>query len=314
VCDSRGVHRRRPALASSASLAAAVLAAACAEPTPDPPDDQRPDGVALCYTPAAEEHPATTGFWAAFGDGDRAQRAAAVDALEAATAELPDQEELELLLGLAHLWTLAEPLPGEDAPAAQLPAALGARDHLRRAYELCPTDHRIAAWLGPLLVRFGRTLNDQVTVDEGLAILDRGIAAYPSFVLFSQLLVYADLPRDSADFQQALAAVVANRDACLATPADPACTDHPRAAHNREGAAIFMGDALAKAGRRDDAAATYAEAMREPGHAGWSFQSTLAERLATVDARVAAFATADPADDPPVAWAVTDQCAMCHTR
>ncbi len=235
-------------------------------------------------------------------------------ALEAATAELPDQEQLHLLLGLAHLWTLAEPQPGDEQPGQQLPAALGARDHLRRAYELCPTDHRIAAWLGPVLVRFGRTLGSQEMVDEGLAVLDRGIAAYPSFVLFSRLLVYADYPRDAPEYQLALDAVVANRDACAATPADPACTDHPRAAHNREGAPVFMGDALAKAGRRADAAATYQAAMSEPGYQSWPFQAMLTSRLATLDQRIAAFATADVADDPPVAWAVTEQCAMCHTR
>lgn len=315
MCESRGV-RTAPSLAPLfAPLFASLCGvAACAEPTPDPPDEQRPDGVALCYSPAAEAHPATAAFWAALGGGDRAARADVVDQLEAAVVEQPDQEELHLLLGLADLWTLAEPLPGEEAPAAQLPAALGARDHLRRAYELCPTDHRIAAWLGPVLVRFGRTLNNPDMVAEGLAVLDQGVAAYPSFVLFSRLLVFADEPRDSPDFQRALDAVVANRDACAATPGDPACTDHPRAAHNREGAAVFMGDALAKAGRRADAAEAYQAAMAEPGYAGWAFQAVLASRLSTLDARIAAFATADPTDDPPVAWAVTDQCAMCHTR
>ena len=305
MCDSRAVR--------ALPFASLILLAACAEPTPDPVDE-RPDGVALCYSAEAEAHPATTGFWATFGAGDRAGRAAAVDALEAAVAELPDEEELHLLLGLAHLWTLAEPLPGEEEPAAQLPAALGARDHLRRAYELCPTDHRIAAWLGPVLVRFGRTLNNQDMVDEGMAVLDAGIAAYPSFVLFSKLLVYADYPRDAPEYQHALDAVVANTEACAERPGDPACTDHPRAAHNREGAPIFMGDALAKAGRRDEAAATYQAAMAEPGYASWGYQSMLQLRLATLDARIAAYATPATTDDPPVAWAITEQCAMCHTR
>lgn len=296
----------------TAALPVLALAAACAEPTPDL--DPRPDGVALCYSAEAEAHPATAAFWAALGSGDRAARVQVVSGLEAATMALPDEEELHLLLGLAHLWTLAEPLPGEDAPAAQLPAALGARDELRRAYELCPTDHRIAAWLGPVLVRFGRTLGNQELVDEGLAVLDQGIAAYPSFVLFSKLLVHADLPRDAPEYQQALAAVVANQDACLATPADLACTDHPRAAHNREGAVVFMGDALAKAGRKAEALAVYQAAMAEPAYASWGFHDLLAQRLATLDARVAAFANADATDDPPVAWTSPEQCALCHTR
>jgi len=304
LCES---HAVRPLL-----LFVPLALTACAEPTPATPDAPRPEGVALCYTPAAEAHPATANFWAALGTGDRTARAGALTALEAATGELPDQEELELLLGLGALWTLAEPLPGEEAN--QLPVALAARDHLRRAYELCPTDYRIPAWLGPVLVRFGRVLNNPPMIAEGLAILDEGIAAYPSFVLFSKLLVFADYPRDAPEFQQALDAVVANRAACAATPTDPACTDHARAAHNREGAAVFMGDALAKAGRKADAAETYQAALAEPGYAGWGFQALLADRISTLDARIAAFATASTDDDPPVAWAVTDQCAMCHTR
>ncbi len=311
ICESPAVPPRSLVTPLFAPL---LVLAACADPTPPSPDDQRPEGVALCYTPAAEEHPATAGFWATLGQGDRSSRAAAVSALEAAITELPDQEELELLLGLGQLWTLAEPLPGEEQPSAQLPVALGARDHLRRAYRLCPTDYRIPAWLGPVLVRFGRTLNNQPMIDEGLAVLDEGVAAYPSFVLFSRLLVFADYPRDAPEYQQALDAVVANRAACTATPADPACTDHSRAAHNREGASVFMGDALAKGGRKADAALAYRAAMAEPAYAGWGFQSLLAARLSTLDARIAAFATPDPADDPPVAWAVTEQCALCHTR
>jgi hypothetical protein len=273
----------------------------------------RPPGVALCYSPAADAHPATQAFFAAFRDGDRSLRANAITGLESAIAELPDEEELHLLLGLAHLWRLAEPLPDETGAAAQLPSAVGARDHLRRAYELCPTDHRIAAWLGPILVRFGRTLNDQDMVDEGLRVLDQGIAAYPSFVLFSKLLVYAESPRDAPEFQQALAAVVDNIDACGETPTDPACTNQT-VPHNREGASIFLGDVLTKAGRRADAHAAYSDALAGPDFASWSFQPLLHARIDQLDARIALFGDADPANDPDAAWIAPNQCALCHTR
>jgi hypothetical protein len=240
---------------------------------------------------------------------------AAIAALDAAAhARRLARRNSTCLLGLAHLWRLAEPLPDETmAPAVQLTSANAARDHLRQAYALCPTDHRIPAWLGPILVRFGRTLGDQAQIDEGLAILEAGVAAYPSFVLFSKLLVFADYPRDAPEFQQALDAVVANADACAAAPADPACLDHPRAAHNREGGVVFFGDALAKAGRRAEAEAIYRAALAEPGYGTWDHQGVLADRLATLDARIAAYATPDPSDDPVAAWAAPNQCALCHT-
>ncbi|MCX5746326.1 MAG: hypothetical protein NT062_27935, partial [Proteobacteria bacterium] len=233
--------------------------------------------------------------------------------LDAATTALPDEEEVHLLLGLAYLWRLAEPLPGEGALAVQAADATAARDHLERAYALCPTDHRIAAWLGPILVRFGRALGDQPTIDEGLAVLDRGIAAYPSFVLFSKLLIYADDPRDSTGFQGALAAVVADLDACQVTPTDPACSN-ATVSHNREGGGVFLGDALAKAGRRADAEAAYTDAAAGADFATWTYQPELTSRLTNLDANLALFANADPADDPAVAWRSPAQCALCHTR
>ena len=299
-------------------LAVLWLLAACSSPHDATPDaavaaDNRPPGVALCYSSAATNHPATAAFDEAFRSGDRSKRAAAIDLLTTAATALPAEEQIHLELGLAHLWRLAEPLPGEETLSEQYPSAIGARDHLQRAYELCPTDHRIAAWLGPILVRFGRTLQDQPTIDEGLAVLDKGIAAYPSFVLFSRLLVFAESPRDAPEFQTALAAVISNIDACAATPTDPACTNST-VSHNREGAGLFLGDVLAKAGKRAEAAAAYADAMAGPDFATWSYQAEIAGRIATLDDRIARHTTADPTDDPPVAWSATNQCALCHTR
>lgn len=299
------------------ALVVVSLLVACSDGEDVPPDgalvDVRPPGVALCYSPASTMHPAVNAFATALRAGDRASRTAVIDDLDAAAKQLPDEAQVHLYLGLAHLWRLAEPLPGETDLGAQLPSAIGARDALKRAYELCPTDHRIAAWLGPILVRFGRTLNDQATIDEGLAVLDQGIAAYPSFVLFSKLLVYADEPRDAPEFQHALAAVLENIDACSLTPHDPACTN-ATVPHNREGAALFLGDVLAKAGHRDEAFAAYSDGIAGADFASWSYQATLHDRKAQLDERIALYADADAANDPPAAWAADNQCALCHTQ
>jgi tetratricopeptide (TPR) repeat protein len=273
----------------------------------------RPPGVALCYTPASTSHPATLMFNTALRAGDRNARAGSIDALDAAVQALPNEEQLELLLGLAHLWRLAEPLAGEDAVLSQLADATAARDHLKRAYQLCPTDHRIAAWLGPILVQFGRRLNDMNQVNEGLAVLEQGIAAYPSFVLFSKLLVYADSPRESPEFQNAFDAVFANIGACDQTPNDPACSN-ATVAHNREGGWLFAADVMTKALKRDDAQAAYERAMTEPGYATWSYQAVVTDRLQNLDARIALYANTNTADDPPAAWTANNQCALCHQQ
>lgn len=279
--------------------------------SPDATVDQtRPPGVALCYTPVADNHAATIAFRAALDAGDRSQRASAIDALDAAVKELPQEEELHLLLGLAYLWRLAEPLPGEESGTTQLNAAIGARDHLKIAKQLCPTDARIAAWLGPIQVQMGRRLNDQKTINEGLAILDEGIAAYPSFVLFSRLLVYADYPRTSPEFQQALSAVLENIDACDGLPGDPACTNLT-VSHNTEGGALFLGDVMAKGGLRTEAHAAYMGAMNGASWSSYMYKDTIVERLQNLDARIAAY---ESGNDPASAWTATNQCALCHTR
>jgi hypothetical protein len=274
----------------------------------------RPEGVALCYSERFADDPAILGLRAALDAGRREDRAAATEALAQAALAHPDEEQFALLHGLAALWRLVEPLPEEETDyLGQLQAVTTARRELERAYELCPTDHRIAAWLGPVLVNSGRLLGDQRQIDEGLAVLDTGIAHYPAFVLFAKLLVFADEPVDGADFQQAFAAVEANIDGCAAShPADPACTNSVAAPHNTQGASIHLGDVFAKNGRRDDALAFYAQAQREAGWASWDFQAVATDRIATLDARIAAFGDDDPGNDPPSVWNGDAQCSICH--
>ena len=273
----------------------------------------RPAGVMLCYTSTAETHPATVMFRAALRAGDRSARAASIDALDKAVQALPNEEELQLLLGLAHLWRLAEPLSGESNALSQLSDATAARDHLKTAYQLCPTDYRIPAWLGPVLVQFGRQLNDTNQINEGLMILDQGIAAYPGFVLFSKLLVYADYPRTSPEFENAFNAVVANVDACQQTPNDPACTNLT-VPHNTDGGGLFLGDVLAKALEHDDALAAYQAVTNAPGFMGWSFHATVTDRVQNLDARIALYSNSNTSDDPQAAWSASNQCALCHQQ
>lgn len=284
-----------------------------ASTTPDAAGSDRPAGVALCYVQGVDEPAAATAFNAALAAGAREARVQTIADLEATAAAAPDDERAHLYLGLAHLWRLAEPLTGETELNVQVESAVGARDHLEKAYSLCPTDHRIPAWLGPILVRFGRAVNNQATIDRGLAVLDQGIANYPSFVLFSKLLVFADFPRDSSEYQQAIDAIAANIDACSAGPLDPACSNRT-VPHNLEGGGLFLGDAMAKAGRRDAALSAYSSAASGPDFAGWRYQAEVNARVTELDTRVALFANADTADDPKSAWQADRQCGFCHER
>jgi tetratricopeptide (TPR) repeat protein len=276
-------------------------------------NDHRPEGVAHCYTELSQELPATLDFWQVFRAGALEDRADAIEALADAAEQHPVEEELALLLGLAHLWRVAEPAPSEiDDMTGFINSALAARSELERAYELCPTDHRIPAWLGPILVNQGRALGSQATVDEGLEVLDRGIEHYPSFVLFSKLLVYADRPKDDPDFQLALEAITENIAICSAS--DPACSNHPRAAHNIEGASVFLGDVLTKAGDEAGAQSAYEMALGSADYASWDYKDLLEARLDQLDERIADYADDDADNDPPAVWASNYQCSICHKQ
>lgn len=279
--------------------------------TAAPASEHRPEGVATCYSSLSSAHPATLGFWAVFRAGAFGERAAATAALADAARAYPDEEEFALLHGLASLWRVAEPAAGEEADIVGfLDAVSMAQSELERAYELCPTDHRIPAWLGPVMVNAGRAIGDEAAVEGGLTVLQRGIDHYPAFVLFSKLLVFADRPKTDPDFQKALDAVTDNIAACM--PSDPACSNHAFVSHNLEGAAVFLGDVLAKAGDREAARKTYTDAMAVAEYGDWNYQDVLEARLATLDARSGAFDTPDTADDPESAWNSTQQCSICH--
>lgn len=312
-CSASSTGNAGSGSGSSSSSGAGGDAAAASPP------DQRPPGVALCYTPLAGKHPATLAFWDALGGGKPEARADAISQLQTAVLTYPKEEELALLLGLANLWRVAEPLASEaNDQSGMIQAALAAQSNLQTAITLCPTDYRIDAWLAPVLVQEGKALGVQSTVDQGMQDLQQGIEHYPSFVLFSKLLVYADRPASDPDFQQALQAVIDDLGACgdPATSPDPACRDTPHAAHNVEGAAVFLGDVYAKAGRKSDALKVYGGAKTGPAYASWAFKDLLGQRIATIDARIAAAAAPADAGTSGVVniWDSNIQCTICHQQ
>jgi hypothetical protein len=289
-----------------------LIAAACSSSGSDP--GSRPAGVELCYAATEDTTPETEAYWRAMLSADYAARPAALSSLATAAQGSPKDEQLALLTGLGNLWRVAEPTDAELADVGGfIQSALTAKAEVERAYQLCPSDHRIPAWLGPILVNMGRQLNDQASVEMGLSVLQTGIERYPSFVLFSKLLVYADRPASDPDFQKALQAVDENIGACgdLATTRDPACRNGPHTVHNVEGAAVFLGDVYAKAGRRADALRVYEDARRMPDFGTWPFRGVLEARISGIDERLAAYAAGG---EPEAAWTSRQQCSYCHQR
>ena len=303
VTYSTRARSLRWALASLTSLAVSCAA-------PSAPPGPSADALA-CRSALSTGHPASVAFWSAFEANDRAARPSIVAGLQAAHAEHPAEPELELLLGLAQLWSLAD--PPEGAGAAEMgPLAAGVLEHLQGAQDACPTDARIAAWLGPVLVRMGRLTGNAALKAQGMGILEEGAARNPEFVLFSLAMVLAEEPVGSPEFDRAMSSLRDNIDVCGASADDPACTNGPRAAHNVEGSSIFMGDLFARAGDLASARAFYESARGTPGYATWNDQALLDERLATVETRVRLSQDADPTNDPTMVTSTPQACSVCH--
>jgi len=273
-------------------------------------DDDRPPNIALCRTDESLNHPAALEFWRAFASADYAARSGAAELLARAVEQRPTDPYLALLNGHVSLWRAAERYTLIDNIDA-LGAATLAEQELTRAYALCPTDHRIPAWLGPVKVLLGNLTLDDARVDEGMRILEQGIHESPTFVTFARLLVYATTPIDDPEFTRALDAVRVTRELCSKS-ADPSCNNSPHVPHNLQGGAIYLGDIYARAQDRTAALATYELAKSRPGWDTWDFKDVLDERIRTLDARMAAAASPTTFDDHPGAFEAANQCMLCH--
>ena len=282
--------------------------------------------VWACRTEFGENHEATQLFWTALRADDKSARNDVIESLSSAMELHPEEEIFPLLHGLASLWVVAEPLPEEDGDLGlQGLHAMNARSSLEIAWDLCPGDYRITAWLGPILVNTGRFMQDEAMIEEGLAILDTGIENYPEFVLFSKLLTYADEDVNSPEFQNAFEAVRDNTSACGGEEIgsddeviiesnfeDPACSNHFRAAHNVEGSAIFVGDVYLKAGDYKTAERVYTQGLATVDASNWLYQSLLEERLDDLEKFRAEAPTREGKDGMGWIWRSQVQCAVCH--
>jgi len=79
-----------------------------------------------------------------------------------------------------------------------------------------------------------------------------------------------------------------------------------------QGTFILFGDFYAKAGQPDAARQWYR--FGAPFESGWRFAGLYGDRLATVDARIAAYRDDDPTNDPSIVGSGAQACASCHNR
>lgn len=288
--------------------------------------DGKPAGAtplyARCYTAQSSADPATQAFWQVFGAADYTGRDGMIERVRSAALARPELEELTFLLGMSNLWRAAERPEVLDLLAAP-ESAMTAERELTRAYELCPTDHRILSWLSSVKIILGRITADTARVDEGLQMLDRGSALYPALIKFVNLIVFADAPRTEPEFQKALETAQyyfefytkIEDNVCLETN-DSSCLNSLRAPHNIEGTALYVGDVFLKALDRETALRLYelSKSAAPTDWTTWPYRGLAEERIRNIDQNLEAARTELTLDDPEWSWQSPNQCMLCHQR
>ncbi len=248
--------------------------------------------------------------------------------LTAAYLENPRDPSVAFLLGMSHLWRVAERFRESR------------QDPISEARRLNPKDFRIPGFEGSVKMALGSIHQDEALKREGYFILKEGMRRYPEFNLFTMSFVLANAPRDDPKFADAIDYAWKNVDVCVGhkvgrtardvasllasmrntlSPSaqiaggssDRACRNPPAAPHNMEGFFLHMGDLLVKKGDVDTAREIYKLAQLAPTYSSWPHASVLEKRIEQAPERAKLFAEhANP--EPEILFQSSITCVACH--
>lgn len=239
----------------------------------------------------------------------------AIDWLREATRESPQVGRPWFLLGMMHLWRVAQAWTDPAHPSRFVAdeVTLG-REALERAVVLVPEDTRIPGFHAAARYDEGIIHGDPEIVADGLRVLREAMDVNFLFNSFDFVGVVPptvagdhDLMKESLGYiEQGLTML----DAC--TP--KICGNEGRAPHNGEGTFLLFGDTYAKAGDRAKALEYYGFSDAVSSVTGWSMRGVVQERIATLDERIAAYRDDDPSNDPTIIGQGGGGCNYCHFR
>lgn len=264
-------------------------------------------------------------FWGIMwgDDASEATEQATLDTLTRAARHSKKDARSRFLVAMLRLYRfgqLAESIAGAGPAArAEIAAAVVAFDEAEPLLWDRTTrvgDSRVPGFAAAARYSLAVATGDEALRQQALTDLDYAIEINTFFNVFDLMTVTQAEPPSSPAFQQAFAAVsayIANPDtlACAVTQPE-VCIGSGLAPTALPGTFVVFGDLYAKAG--DAATAKYWYQFAVSTEGGWPFEGLGAERLATADARVAAYGDADPANDPPIVGVGKQACATCHNR
>lgn len=275
--------------------------------------------------PTTRAAAAEAAFWAHLWGDDPSEAAAA--STRSALAKIVKQSKRDgrswFLLGMLHLYRfgqlttqIVDAGPEARAELAAAVAALDAADRL-----LWNRDTRIGDSRVPGFAAAARYALAVVDGDDGFLEQARNDLAYALeinafFNVFDLMTVVQAEPPDSPAFIEAFNAMdayLSDPDTLLCAGTQPeVCGNSGLAPTALQGTFLLFGDFYAKAGDTDAARQWYE--FGAAFESGWRFAGLYADRLATVDARIAAYQDDDPGNDPPIVGSGAEACASCHNR
>jgi hypothetical protein len=265
------------------------------------------------------------GFWAVLFADDRSEPAqeATLDALARAARRSKRDGRSRFLTAMLRLYRFGqrtESITDAGAEArAELEAAVAAFDAAEPLLWNRATgrgDSRVPGFAAAARYALGVVAGDAALRQRGIDDLAYAIQTNPFFNVFDLITVAQAEPAGSAAFQEAFVAM----DTYLSNPETLGCLgDQPEICGNAglapsgfQGALVLFGDIYAKAG--DAGRAGFWYTLAAGTETAWPFAPLGAERLATLDARIAAYQDDEAANDPPIIGARQEACAACHNR
>jgi hypothetical protein len=260
--------------------------------------------------------------------------------LTAAYLQNPRDPSVSFLLGMAHLWRVAERFRESKQDPTITDDLILADKYLSEARKLDPKDFRIPGFEGSVKMALGSIHQDEALKREGYFILKDAVRAYPEFNFFTMSFVLSNVPREDPKFADAIDYAWRNIEVCVGhkvgrtaadvaqlaeefrkslSPAaqiaggshDRACRNPPTAPHNMEGFLLHMGDLLVKKGDVDAGRGIYGLAKLSPSYSSWPYGEILDKRIATAPERAAAFA-AGTKPQPEMMFQSPYACVGCH--
>jgi hypothetical protein len=264
---------------------------------------------------------------AAFWDtllGDEHDSDRALDALARATARNPRDGRALFLTGMMRLYRFerieADPRTVSAEGRHELQAGAYA---MERALPLLwngeSGDGRVPGFAGAAIYKKGIAFGEPARAERGRRLMEDAAEADPLFNGFIPFGYGPVAAPDGADY----ATILHLLDDVFPTVAGDCgtqpeiCFNEGLAPHNLEGTFLLFGDLYTKAGRVEDAVASYRLAADLGATSGWlpEFGARARALAEEAPARAALYQDDDPANDPPFTdLGGAGNCAYCHAR